>query len=344
LNGRVSAEFELIAAIRERIAGAGASDSSPALVLGSGDDAAITVRGGATVTSVDALIEGVHFELPPFSLRAVGHKALAVALSDLAAMGARPGEAYVQLGVPAGRTEAELLELADGLAEVAATHAVAVAGGDLSRAPALIVAVTVVGEADDAEALVRRSGARAGDAVAVTGELGGAAAGLVLLQRPELAGELPTELADALRGRQLEPEPRLAAGQALAKAGASAMIDLSDGLGADAVHVAKASGAGISIELARVPVQPGVAEVAAVAGLDWLDLVAAGGEDYELLVAIAPERVAAARDRLRSIGVELTLMGAVSAGSGVELKDPDGASRAPSGFDQLRRRAPGDRA
>ena len=132
----MSGEFELIAAVRGRLASAGAAASSEALVLGSGDDAAITVRAGATVTSVDALVEGVHFRAPPFGPADVGHKALAVALSDLAAMGAHPGEAYVQLGVPADRDREELLELADGLARVAAKHGVAVAGGDVTRAPA----------------------------------------------------------------------------------------------------------------------------------------------------------------------------------------------------------------
>ena len=155
----VNGEFELIAAIRERIAQAGAPQASSAVVLGSGDDAAITARPGATATSVDALIEGVHFRIPPFSARQVGHKALAVALSDLAAMGATAGEAYVQLGIPEDRTEAELLELADGLAQVAAAHAVVIAGGDVTRAPSLLVAVTVVGAGTDPEALVRRAGA-----------------------------------------------------------------------------------------------------------------------------------------------------------------------------------------
>ncbi len=334
-------EFELIAAIRERLARAGAPEGSAALVLGSGDDAAITVREGATATSVDSLIEGVHFEIPPFEPRSVGHKALAVALSDLAAMGASPGEAYIQLGVPEARGEAELLELADGLAAVAAEHGVAVAGGDVTRAPVLLVAVTVVGAADAAEALVTRAGARPGDLVAVTGELGGAAAGLLLLRRPELARDLDPQVAAALRARQLEPNPRLAAGRALAALGASSLIDLSDGLGADAGHVANASGAAISIELERLPLQAGVAEVASAAGADPLELAVAGGEDYELLATIAPGRLAAAASRVAATGVELSVVGAVSAGADVELRDQRGGVRSPSGFDHLRsRKAP----
>ena len=119
----------------------------------------MTERDGAAVTSVDALVEGVHFEAPPFELRQVGAKALAVALSDLAAMGAAPAEAYVQLGVPEGRRESELLELADGLVAVAAEHGVAIAGGDVTRAPVLLLAVTVVGSAASA-ADARHAGRR----------------------------------------------------------------------------------------------------------------------------------------------------------------------------------------
>jgi thiamine-monophosphate kinase len=340
----VAGEFELIAAIRERIARAGGPETSTALVLGSGDDAAITVREGATATSVDALVEGVHFTIPPFSPRQVGHKALAVALSDLAAMGAGAGEAYVQLGVPADRSEAELLEIADGLAELAALHGVAIAGGDLSRAPSLLLAVTVVGGGADVDALVRRSGARAGDLLAVTGELGGAAAGLLLVERPQLRPQLDPGVAAALLARQTEPSPRLAAGAALAATGATAMIDISDGLGADAAHLASASGVGLEIELESLPVQTGVAAVAEAAGVDPLDLAASGGEDYELLATLAPERIEAAGDAVAATGSSLSVIGRVSAGPGVTLSGP-GGPRAPDGFDQLRyRRAPGDPA
>jgi thiamine-monophosphate kinase len=340
----VSGEFELIAAIRERVARAAGPETSAALVLGSGDDAAITVREGATATSVDALVEGVHFTIPPFSPRQVGHKALAVALSDLAAMGAGAGEAYVQLGVPADRSEAELLEIADGLAELAALHGVAIAGGDVTRAPSLLLAVTVVGGGADADALVRRSGARAGDLLAVSGELGGAAAGLLLLEREQLRGQLDPGLVAALVARQTEPSPRLAAGAALAAAGATAMIDISDGLGADAAHLAGASAVGLEIELESLPVQAGVGELAEAVGVDPLDLAASGGEDYELLATLAPERIEAAADAVAATGSSLTVIGRVAADRGVTLSGP-GGRRAPDGFDQLRyRRAPGDPA
>jgi thiamine-monophosphate kinase len=328
-------EFELIAELRERIDRAGGPSPSPRLVVGSGDDAAVTVAQGAAVTSVDALVEDVHFDRRLASSRSIGHKSLATALSDLAAMGAEAGEGYVQLGLPDDFDRGDCLELADGLASVAALHGVTIAGGDLSRAPALIVALTVVGYLASPEEAVRRSGARPGDALVVTGELGGAAAGLLALRRAELQDEIPGEVAERLCRRQLEPEPRLAPGRALARAGASAMIDVSDGFGADAGHIAAASGVGITVELERLPIQEGVAEIAAAAGADPLEVAAAGGEDYELVAALPAGRLTEAAASVRATGLRLTEVGTVREGSGIELIEPNGAVRPASGFDQL---------
>jgi thiamine-monophosphate kinase len=331
-------EFELIAALRERVAAAGAPQRSPGLVLASGDDAAITARPGVTVTTVDALVEGVHFRVPPFGLASVGHKALAAALSDLAAMGAEPGEAYVQLGIPAGLEDERLLELADGIGGLAAEHAVAIAGGDVTAAPALFVAITAVGHAADQGALVRRSGAAPGDVLAVTGELGGAAAGLLVLEHPDLEAGIDARTRAGLLGRQLEPQPRLAAGRALAGAGAGAMIDLSDGLGADAGHLARASAVRLRVDLESLPVAAGVAEVARFGGCDPLDLVTSGGEDYELLAAVPRDGFAATRKAVAATGLRLSAVGEAEDGSGVLLTGPDGAVRPPRGFDQRRSR------
>ena len=141
-------EFELLAKVRERLGAPG-----PRVHLGSGDDAAVTVPGGATATSVDALVEGVHFRRDTASPTQIGHKALATALSDLAAMGAEAGEAYVVLGLPADLGEPACLELADGMAALAERTGTTIAGGDVSRAPALTLAVTVVGHAARPERL-----------------------------------------------------------------------------------------------------------------------------------------------------------------------------------------------
>jgi thiamine-monophosphate kinase len=330
-------EFDLIARLVELVEDAGAApERGGRIVIGSGDDAAVTDPPGVTATSVDALVDGVHFRRETASLESVGHKALAAALSDLAAMGAAPGEAYVQLGVPTDLDAAGAMDLGNGLAAAAAANKVAVVGGDVTRAPVLFLAVTVVGHAGSPDELVSRAGAEPGDVVVVTGELGGAAAGLLLLDRPELADALDASAADALRRRQLTPSPLLAAGRALAASGATSMIDLSDGLGGDALHVAAASGVRISIEVDRVPVQPGVAEVAGAAGVDPIDLVAAGGEDYELLATLAPADADSARAALEAGGTSLTTIGEVTEGTGAVLRLADGSERGASGFDQLR--------
>ncbi len=330
-------EFELLTKLRERLPPAGAR-----VRVGSGDDAAVTVPGGATATSVDALVDGVHFKRGQSSPAQIGAKALATALSDLAAMGAEPSEAYVALGVPADLDEAGCLELLDGMAALAGETGTSIAGGDVTRSPVLSLAVTVVGHAPSPDDFVTRAGAGAGDALAVTGELGAAAAGLLLLEDGERAKPRSVASLTQKRGfaelvtRQLEPRPRLAAGRVLAGAGATAMIDISDGLGGDAGHLAEAGGVGVRIDAAALPVAPGVDEVAAASGRDPLELAASGGEDYELLVALPEELLgdAAAAVAARG-GTQLTRIGTVVAGEGVEIRLPGGRLLAPAGFDQL---------
>jgi thiamine-monophosphate kinase len=325
-------EFELLAKLRERLPSPG-----PRVRLGSGDDAAVTVPAGATATSVDAVVDGVHFRRQQSEPAQIGRKALAAALSDLAAMGAQAGEAYVVAGVPADLDEDEFLAILDGMLALAAETGTTLAGGDLTRAPVLSLALTVVGHAPTPELLVSRGGARPGDALVLTGELGGAAAGLLLLEQPELAGAVSPETAAALRRRQLEPTPRLRLGQALAQAGARAMIDLSDGLGSDGRHLAAASGVALRIDAEALPLANGVAEVAAAAGRDPLELAAGGGEDYELLAAIPPDEVDTSLAIAVGEAAESTLakIGEVVAGDGVEIRLPGGGLLKTRGYDQL---------
>jgi len=332
-------EFELLARIRERLPASG-----PRTHVGSGDDAAITVPGGATATSVDALVEGVHFRRELAGPAQIGHKALATALSDLAAMGAEAGEAYVVLGLPPDFGEEECIELLDGMAALADRTGTDLAGGDLTRSERLFLAITVVGHASNPEALVQRAGARPGDALVLTGEIGGAAAGLALLDNPQLRtdfvfsgateGEKTKSVMEELVARQLEPMPRLVAGRALALAGATAMIDLSDGLGADAGHLAQASGVKLAIEAAAVPLaSAAVALSEATDRVPWWLL--GGGEDYELLASIPPGRLERASEAVGNGGTALTQVGEVQAGSGVEIRLPGGRLLEPAGFDQL---------
>ncbi len=324
-------EFELLAKLRERLPEAGLR-----VKLGSGDDAAVTVPGGATATSVDAIVDGVHFRRGEADLETVGRKALATALSDLAAMGAEAGEAYVVLGTPPDLGEKDFLTLLDGLLALAAATGTTLVGGDLTRAPALTLAVTVVGHAPTPEAFVTRGGAEPGDLLVLTGELGAAAAGRLLLDDPNLAQAVPEGTADKLRARQLDPTPRLRSGQALATAGARAMIDLSDGLAGDAGHLARASEVAVEIEAGALPLAKGVAEVAAAAGRDPLQLAVADGEDYELLAALPADRLGDASTAIGAAAeTTLTPIGRIAAGTEIEIRLPGGASLEAGGYDHF---------
>lgn len=303
-------ELSLIEAISRRLQAHG-----PRVIAGVGDDAAVVRGAPVSVTSVDAVVEGVHFELGEGRYRHadVGYKALGSALSDLAAMGADPGEAYLALAIPPGTTEAEALAIIDGASELATATGVSMIGGDVVSAPMLAVCVTVVGWAQLEQHIVYRSGAGPGDLVGVTGELGLAGAGLACMQgRVTLA---PAHAEPALK-RTLRPLPRLREGAALASAGASAMIDLSDGLAVDAAHVGDASGVRLEIDLAALPVSAAVSEAAAQLGIPGWRLAASAGEDYELCLCMPQSRRQEAERALSQAGgAAITWIGQVAQAS-----------------------------
>lgn len=292
-----------------------------------GDDAAVVRSRPYCVTSVDTMVEGVHFRLGEGWLapREAGHRALAAALSDLAAMGANAGEAYIALGLPEGLSEHDALDLVRGAEILAGETRTTIAGGDVVRSPALFVSVTVIGWADSEEQLVGRDGGRVGDLVGVTGTLGGAGAGLALL---EGHADRDFEEAPALIGRYAAPRPRVRAGTALSGAGAHAMIDLSDGLATDIAHVARRSGVRIEIELDALPLQAGVDRVARSLGVHSADFAASAGEDFELCVCFAPEQRVAAE-----LAAPITWVGRVAEGEpGAVFRDRRG-TRPLAGFE-----------
>jgi thiamine-monophosphate kinase len=294
------------------------------VLLGIGDDAAVLAppRGEVLVATVDAVVEGVHFDAR-FTPEDVGWKALAVNLSDLAAMGARPLWALCALATPRGEDPRRLAGVGRGLAACARAFGVALVGGNVTRASDLSLTVTAVGAAR-AGAVVGRAGARPGDLLLVSGTLGDAALGLARGAAPALAR------------RQRRPAPRVALGAALGPL-ASAGLDVSDGLVQDLGHLCRASGAGAIVRAADLPLSAAYRRATA-RRREPLEAALAGGEDYELLVAVRPRRVGAAREVAAKVGVALTPIGEIVAGSGVRVFLPSGAEYRPrrAGHDHLR--------
>ena len=298
------------------------------LLRGPGDDASVVLARPVAVTSIDAITEGTHFRLDTHAPADIGHKALATALSDLAAMGAEAGEAHAALALPRGFDPSAARELVAGMEALAERHGVTIAGGDVIAADSLTVTVSVTGWADDEAQLVGRDGARPGDELWVTGELGGAAAGLLLLD-----GAASVPEAAQLIDRHRRPEPQLVAGLALARAGASAMIDVSDGIAADARHLAERSGCMITVELERLPIAAGVEAVAQATGRDAVELAAGVGDDYELLLTAASGRRAEVEQAAAGAGVRLTRLGGAEPGTGVVLRTASGGTLDLGGYE-----------
>lgn len=322
---------------------------SAGVKVGPGDDAAAVEIGPLALLTTDCLVEGVHFTRETSPARLVGRKALSVNLSDIAAMGGIGRYATVSLLLPPDVTLSWVDALYDGLLERAAEAGVAIVGGNLARSrEGVVVDVTLVG---DAGRLLLRSGARPGDRVVVTGTLGAAAEGVRLLQEGARLDEdaqlvatgVWTESSAAavlacLRA-QLDPRPPFAVARSIAERGlAHAGMDVSDGLSTDLLEMCVHSGVAAVVDAAALPVDPKAAGLARASGGDPFELALHGGEDYQLLLAIAPEEVDEVRELARVFGAEITAVGSFVEGEpGVSLRDGSGErALVPRGHDHFR--------
>ncbi len=320
-GGRLLSETALIGALAEVF-----GPPPPGVILGIGDDcAAVSLKQikGNLLWTMDTLVEGVHFSLSYITLAQLGWKALVVNLSDIAAMGGEPLHALVSLGWPPERDLALALELAEGLAQAAREYGVAIIGGDTVASPGLVaVTITLTGVVSPRR-MLRRAGARVGDLIYLTGELGEAAAGLLVLKRRP---ELDADLQAALVAAHLAPKPQLAAGRLLAGQGlAAAAIDTSDGVASDLYHLCLASGVGAVIPAAAVPVSPRVLAAAPYLQADPMRLALMGGEDYQLLFTSPPHKAVRLHQAFAGVGLPPPLLlGEIVAGDRVFLIDAAG--------------------
>lgn len=328
-------EHAVIEKIRKRVPPASAE-----VILGIGDDAAIleSERNTLTVVTTDVLVEQVHFDRTFTPMDAVGHKALAINLSDVAAMGAIPKHALLSLAMPVSMTVDELDELLDGLLALADAHRVDVVGGNVTRSPhSLFVEVTVIGSVKRRRVLTRH-GALPGDDLYVSGEIGGAAAGLVALRASAGGTSVSMTVDEKSQERHLRPTPRARLGSQLGRnRAARACIDLSDGLADGVRKLAGASSVGAVIDAEQLPITSEVMRFFEALGVDPIEAAVTGGEDYELLFTAPPafaRRVAAAHRHTG--GVAVTRIGQITKGSALILRRGKQEEKLPEGYEHFR--------
>jgi thiamine-monophosphate kinase len=307
LTVRDIGEFGLIDRLVAALPPAARASGGDVLVA-AGDDAAVlrVPPGEVQVVTTDALVEGMHFRLDWTDWASLGHRALAVNLSDLAGMGALPTVAVVTLGLRGDERVADLEAMYEGMGELARRHGAVIVGGDIVRVTGeRLISITAMGRAREGRVLLR-SGARPGDAIGITGTIGAAAAGLEILRdRAAFAGRTTAE---RLVRAHLRPVPRIDVGQLLVEHGATAAMDLSDGLAGDLPKILAASGVSAEIAAGGLPV---ISAVRALFPGHWRDLALRGGEDFELLFTIAPERWDALAGDAASRDITVTRVGTV---------------------------------
>ena len=333
MTGDKPGEDDLVRLIREL-----ARRRAPGLLTGIGDDCAVleTRAGTSLLVTTDLLIENVHFRRRWAEPADVGAKALAVNVSDIAAMGGVPRWALVGLACPEGTGADEVEAFYEGALAVADEHGVAIVGGDTSASPGgWLVSVTVLG---DAVRPVLRSTARPGDVIAVTGTLGRAAAGLAVLERETAPRDVDAAVLDDVTAAHLRPRARVAEGRCLAAGGVTAMMDLSDGLATDLGRLVTESGTGARVDVEALPIAAATRAVADALDVDPVDWATGGGEDYELLVICESASFARLREGLaNATGTALTAVGEIVVGSGTRWLDGRGRAVAVApGFEHFR--------
>ncbi|HYW73077.1 MAG TPA: thiamine-phosphate kinase [Pyrinomonadaceae bacterium] len=354
-------EFDFINRLRRQT---NSRSHSSRLIAGIGDDASIIrqTSGRDLVVTTDLLVEGVDFYLNATPPRLLGHKALAVSLSDVAAMGARPLWSFLSFGLPRERWETNFKdEFMEGYLALADRFGVALSGGDVSESNAgIVIDSIVIGEVESGAA-VKRSGARPGEQIYVTGNLGGAAAGLKLIEMGHLSEppavasgpiSAPSKTAEAgppataggsdtaiqsLILRQLCPDPRVGWGMVLGEQHlATAMIDISDGLSSDLHHLSRESNVGALIDASSIPLDDNVKHLCGRRALDPLALGLHGGEDFELLFTVAVEDVKRLPKRVD--GIPMARIGTVTAAPSIQIQERDRLwDLLPQGFAHFKR-------
>ena len=320
-------EFDLI----KRIS-AGLMPTGRPVIAGIGDDSAVlpASEGRLQLVTTDMLVENVHFRLDFAKPFQIGWRSLAVNVSDIAAMGGEPTYAFVSIGLPLETTVEFVEELYSGMQQIASDYSVDIVGGDTVSSPQIVINIALLGEVE-AENLLLRSGARAGDALVVTGDLGGSETGLTILK-------------DGLQLEGIEkylmPVPRVREGRLLAESGyVTAMIDISDGLASEVHHICEASGTGAKLRMNSIPLSDNVRRVAEYAGKGPYDLALYGGEDYELLFTCRPDKVSyLAENMLKVCGTPLNTVGQIVERShSITIEDASGkiTPLKPRGYDHF---------
>jgi len=320
-------EFDLIKRISADLTPTGRS-----VIVGIGDDSAVLhpPAGRLQLVTTDMLVENVHFRLDIAEPFQIGWKSIAVNISDIAAMGGEPTYAFISIGLQRETTVEFVDDLYSGMRRIAKAYSVDIVGGDTVSSPHLIINIALLGEVE-AENVVLRSGAQTGDALVVTGDLGGSEAGLAILKHG-----LPVEGTE----KHLMPTPRVREGRLLAKSGhVTSMIDISDGLASEVHHICEASGTGARLYVRNIPISDNVHRVAEHIGKKSHDFALYGGEDYELLFTCQPDKVSLlAEDILKDCGTPLTTVGQIMEMShSITMEDTSGriVPLEPRGYDHF---------